>query len=461
MAVNQTHSEYDEHLDSWETCEDVAEGQREVHKKGVKYLPKLSGQTDDEYNAYKKRALFYEATGRTIEGLTGMIFRKPPTIEKGGMEEFLKDVTADGVNISDFAKSVIKKNLTTGRGGVLVDFTLTNTIGMTKAQAQAAGARPFLKYYEADSIINWKVTQKVQEVRLMESYVEQSSEFESEEKDQIRVLEIKDGLYQQRIFKELRNPLTNKIEWVEVETIYPLINGNRIDFIPFIFTSVSGNQIEIEEPPLMGLVNVNLSHYRNTADLEHGAHYTGLPTVVLTGVNDVDDKGVKKEWYIGSAAAWTFRDPNADAKYLEFEGKGLEMLENLLKAKEGKMASLGAQMLTPDTRRNEAADTAEMRHMGENSILSALAQTISSILNKALEYAGLWLGVTPATIQLNQDFLPTAMTPQMLTSLVSSWMNGAISKETLFDNLKAGEIIRHDKSFEDEESEIETTNTGV
>jgi hypothetical protein len=61
MAVDSKHEEYEEHYDQWERCEHAAEGQDEIHEYGIAYLPRLSGQTDEEYKAYKKRALFYNA----------------------------------------------------------------------------------------------------------------------------------------------------------------------------------------------------------------------------------------------------------------------------------------------------------------------------------------------------------------------------------------------------------------
>jgi len=220
-------------------------------------------------------------------------------------------------------------------------------------------------------------------------------------------------------------------------------------------------QGEVEEPPLMGLVNVNISHYKNSADLEHGAHYTGLPTAWIAGITDVDAEGKKRIYKIGSTTAWAFNNEKATAQYLEFEGKGLDTLVDLMKAKEEKMAALGAQMLTPSARRNEAADTAEIRHMGENSILSALAATLSTALNKALEYAALWLGTSPATVELNQDFMAQSMTPQMLSALVKAWVDGAISEETLFENLKEGEVINSEKTFDQEKSEKQTNDAGL
>jgi hypothetical protein len=80
MAVDTKNSKYHEYYEQWERCEHAAEGQDEIHKEGIKYLPRLSGQNDAEYYAYKQRALYYNATARTIDGLTGMLFLKPEVI---------------------------------------------------------------------------------------------------------------------------------------------------------------------------------------------------------------------------------------------------------------------------------------------------------------------------------------------------------------------------------------------
>jgi hypothetical protein len=38
---------------------------------------------------------------------------------------------------------------------------------------------------------------------------------------------------------------------------------------------------------------------------------------------------------------------------------------------------------------------------------------------------------------------------------VSAWQNGAISQNTLFENLKAGEIVADTETFEDEQARID------
>ena len=119
MAVDSKHEEYEEHYDQWERCEHAAEGQDEIHEYGVKYLPRLSGQTDQEYKAYKKRALFYNATQRTIDGLTGMMFLRPPVIERpDAMEAIIADVSMSGLSLHQFAEMVAEEVVKIGRAHV-------------------------------------------------------------------------------------------------------------------------------------------------------------------------------------------------------------------------------------------------------------------------------------------------------------------------------------------------------
>ncbi len=454
MAVQDYHPDYNKFNPQWKACRDASEGQYAVHNAGSLYLPRLSGQDDADYNAYRGRALFYEATGRTIQGLSGMIFRKPPEIEHGGMEDFNDDVTLQGDSLRSFAEDMTGEILEVGRAGVLVEYPKNDTAGLTLAQAQSLNMRPYFLKYTAESIRNWKTSRinnksQLSEIRLSETVEEIAGEFETAIIDQIRVLDLDEGKYRVRVYRQ-----NQKKEWVLFEEpYYPVKNGAFLNYIPFVFFSVNGTNSDIEKPPLNGLVNINLSHYKTTADLEHGAHFTGLPTALITGIqpNDTD----KQEFKIGSSTAWLFSNPDADAKYLEFTGQGLNALVERLKSKEGMMAALGAQMLAPESRRNESTETASMRHMGENSILANIAQAISEGLNRCLEIASEWMGVTPAEIELNRDFLPTSMTPQMLTALVTTWQNGGISSQTLFDNLKSGDIISHDKDFDEEQDEIQ------
>lgn len=454
MSVDTKHKEYTENYEAWERCEHAAEGQDEIHEYGVKYLPRLSGQTDAEYYAYKKRAMLYNATARTIDGLTGMLFMKPETVTApAAMDSIIADVTMGGLSLHQFAEMVSEEVITIGRCGVLVDYPpIVNAV--TLAQAQAQGARPYATMYDAESIINWK-TGRINNVEQLTLVVLEEEneipvdEFESKCEPQWRVLDLVNGAYRQRVFRK-----DKRGEFILVEEIFPQINGRVINKIPFEFFGVRDNSPCVDKPPLLDLVDVNLSHYRTTADYEHGLHFTGLPTPVVTGYYS-DDKSASLR--IGSGTAWLLPDPQSKAFYLEFTGQGLGELREALRSKEAMMATLGARILAPEKRAAEAAQTANIHRSSENSVLASIAQSISVGLTHVMEWLRDWSNVTgDVKVELNRDFIPNSMTAQDVDSLVKSWQSGAISHETLFENLVAGDIIAQDTSFDDEMERIAT-----
>lgn len=456
MKPNTTHDEYDKHYSEWELMEDVLAGEDKIHNSGQEYLPKLTGQTIEEYAAYVMRAPFYNATARTVDGLVGMIFRKAPTIVAPvGMENIVNDMTLDNTGLDELAEQITRELVGVGRMGILVEYPKVDTVASTLAEFSQQNLRPYVTKYDAEQIINWR-TERINNVMqpvmiaLREEISQFVNEFECEEIEQIRVLLLREGVYLQEVYREMMTVSGNK-QWTVVETIVPTMRGQTLTAIPFVCMNARGVYMQPEKPPMYDLATLNLSHYRTTADLEHGAHFTGLPTAIVSGYTKENESDVFR---IGSSSAWVFPDPAANAKYLEFTGQGLDTLRNIKKDKEDNLAILGARMLAPEKKQSEAADTVRMRHAGDGAILSAITNAVSQGLNKALEIIAEWEGTQPATISLNEDYLDSPLNAQELQSLVQAWQQGAISTETLFYNLKVGEIIDEYTTFEEEQGRL-------
>ena len=436
--INKRHPDSEEMLAIWEKCEDVREGQTAVHEAGNVYLPVLSGQSNAEYQAYKRRAVFYGAMSRTVDAFTGMIMRVPPIVDNPS--PYLDDVTGHDCSLAEFAGEVLEEVLVTGFGGILVEHSpLAQAV--TLAQAQALGARPYLALFDADSVINWRLDGKrITQLILEEEEYIATSEFEGEEQCFYRVLDLDEmGNYRQRKFIEKDK------YFVQVgDDIYPQMNGKPLKEIPFYFL---GDADEL--PLLIDLVDLNVSHYMMEADLANGRHFTGIPQPWLAGVQLPD--GVTLS--VGGTNAWVFPDPQANAQYLEFTGQGLLSLEKGIEKKEAQMASLGARMLS-DTVVSETATGAGIRSSGEFSILAQLSDRVSKVLSRACSFMHMWAGLQDVSVRLNTDYLPARLTPQEIQSLIGAWQAGGISSNVLFDNLKQGEIINSNITFEEEQARI-------
>lgn len=473
MPVNSQHKQYKEYLDKWQRCRDVASGQDAVHAAGEKYLPRLKSQLPDDYRAYVRRATFYNATWRTIAGLTGMLFRRPPHVEvPESVRPLLDDVDAAGTPFQLFLQEASEDDLTVGRVGVLVDYPPADPAA-SRADAQRLNLRPTMQLYRTESIINWATGSVANRtaltlVVLKESEAIVADEFEHTEEDRYRVLDLggPGGAYRQRVFKaKMATRTTAGVASAVVAfeqdggDVVPLMNNKPLDYIPFVFVGVDSTSPEAEEPPLIDLVDLNLSHYRMTADYEHGCHFTALPTLFLAGfTKELDAAGRPVEVYVGSEQAIVATSPEAKASFVEFSGAGLGALEKSLERKERQMAVLGARMLEPQVRQVEAAETAAIHRKGEESTLAAMAQAISLGMTQALKWFTEWAGADPsgAEVELNRRFFPSPMSPAMLSSLLMGWQQGApgLSDQGLFAQLQAGEVVAEDTTLEEEQARI-------
>jgi hypothetical protein len=459
MSVKNTHAGYKEMSTLWKRCRDASAGQDAVHAGGTEYLPALADQSVAEYNAYKLRTCFYNATWRTISGLQGMLFRKPAVVDvEAVVEPLLEDVSLCGQNLHMFTLGLSEEFLTVGRVGIFVDYPTIDPIGTTQADSQALGLRPIMKQYKTESIINWRHS-VVNNKRLLSMVVLAEvvngtgvDEFDNQETTQYRVLDlfpfVKEDKTTELIYRVRVFTVNAKDEDVLLSTAYPMIKGKRLESLPFYVIGVDDVDICPDVPPLIDLVDINLSHYRTNADYEHGCHFTGLPTPVISGYTP-EKQG--ESFGIGSMTAWVFPRPDAKAFYLEFTGQGLKALESNLTRKEMQMAVLGARMLESKQSNGDSQGGAAMNAGGEQSLLASISQAASIGIERALVMFSKFAGTDqPAKFRLNKDFFPLPMSALEITALVASWQNGAISYQTLFDNLQRGEVIGIDQTVEQE-----------
>lgn len=489
--VNTQHPQYLAASLKWTRARDVTGGEDRVKTAGEVYLPKLSDQTPEEYAAYRDRALFFNATSRTVEAFTGMIFRKDPTEEfPAELEDFRADANLHGQSFFDYEKAIVREVLTVGRAGTLVDWSDDEQ-------------RPYVVRYEAEQILNWrtgrvggktvltlvvlKESVDIDEARRLESKataatgkapeaarpvkgfntkketgpVEDSANdsfFKQNTKEQIRVL---------RLDQTTATPVYTVDIWrkdaagkfARVLTVTPQRKGS-IALIPFVFHGPNNLLPDVDRPPIDDIAVINLSHYRSSADLEHGRHFTGLPTAFAAGFD------ANKTYKIGSAAAWVSTDVQAKASYLEFTGQGLDCLVKALEQKEQQMAVLGARMLQQEKKVAETENTALLRTTGEQASLSQIAITASESFAMIYRLALWWKSAADSTledaggkvkVELNTDFNPTQMQPALVSALVSAAQQGYLSKDSVVTQLKRGELIGGNRSVEDELKLIEET----
>lgn len=446
MGVETQHTDFVKNAAKWQRCRDVHSGSDAIKAQGETYLAKLDSQDATEYQAYLDRALFYNATSRTVEGLLGMIFRKELAVEVPGIiEDRIYDITGTGVPLDLFAKSATREVLIVGRYGIMVDMP----------EEPSTDAKPYLTGYKAEQIVNWRVglvngDRVLTRVVLSETEIveDPEDEFGVKEVQRYRVLNLIDGVYVIKIYQLADEKKADS--WVKAKEIIPQVRGSALDYIPFVFLGPNTITPDVDKPPILDLVEVNLSHFRSSADLEHGRHFTALPTVWVSGF-DADT-----ELKVGSTTAWVTRNTDAKCGMLEFTGQGLAALEKAVAEKEEKMAALGARMLEKQKSGTEAAETVKIRQAGEQSTLQSLAVTMSLGFTLAMRWLTEWSAAAgDVSVKLNTEFFEASMDSGKLKDLVAIWQGGGISKPTLYFNLQKGGIARPGVDFEKEQSDIQ------
>ena len=456
MGVSSIHPQYSKNKDKWQTMRDALSA--EVAKE--KYVPKLSDQDAAEYQAYVSRAEFYNATARTKTALVGLLFAKPPKVE---LPEVLKtigeNISLDDDSLEALAKNIADECLSVGRCGVLVDLPSVEKSEYSRLEAERLNLRAYATLYKAENIINWKTTKingsnVTSLVVLMESYEEPTAdEFVYLAKTRYRVLDLKDGYYRQRVFEETNGTAE------PVSEIYPSANGKRLPYIPFTFFNVNDLKTDIDKPPLLDLARINISHFRSEVDLEHGTHFTALPTPYVTGYQG-DDSKLK----IGSTVVWAISSPEAKVGFLEFSGAGLSTLENRIAVKEKRMSILGARLLLDEKKTAEATETLQMRKSGENAVLTNVATTISEGIVSFLKDIAFFENIAAENLiyDINTDYNLTMVDPQIIAQIIAGIQGALIPNEVLYDVLLKGELMPENiRSYEEYQAQIDSAKPAL
>jgi hypothetical protein len=123
------------------------------------------------------------------------------------------------------------------------------------------------------------------------------------------------------------------------------------------------------------------------------------------------------------------------------------------------MAVLGSRLLEDQKKVGETAQAIELRQGGEQSVLSSLATSVSESLTDVVRWVYWWNSTEDVPdavtsgevlIQLNTDFSTKGMDSLELQAVVAAWQSGAISRDTMFELFRKGEILPDGRTNEDE-----------
>jgi hypothetical protein len=444
VFVQNRHLEYTEILPDYEMIYDVIKGERRMKAQGTKYVPKLGGQKPEDYKPYVDRGYFYGATARTVLGLVGAMMRRKPIIKINNkdVEKFVTDksVTIDGTDIYSLISVVCDYLISYGRAGIMVDYV---------------SEKPVFTFYKAYDIWNWAVS-VVDGVKKIMRLVLHEVDDEVVD-DEIVLVE-----YAREIFIDDSGYVVNRLYrknedkkgdfWTLEEETFPSILGVRIKDIPFVCFGPIYNVVDnVAAPPILDLSNLNVAHWKLTVDYFHGLHFCALPTPYICGFNQ------KAKYTIGPANMLVSSNPEARAGMLEFTGQGMTSVEKALDRIERQMSIIGARLLEDTKTTVESAETQRERAAGESVSLTTIATSVGNGMEKAITYAAKWMRIDEINpiVEMNKDFIPSNISPQLIIALLQAVQSGKISINTFLYNMQRYDVLPEDRKIEEERALIE------
>mgnify|MGYP005753304301 CR=1 FL=1 len=449
MTTDYRHPLYEKNKPLWKRIRDVVAGEDAIKAGRETYLPRpnefdRSAEALDRYEKYLLRAVYYNATGRTLAGLLGIAYATWPEI-KASRKELVSDPDGSGVSLIGQSQMVLSNVLQTGRAGLLADWTKGDLVQRTRtmAEAERAGVRAYINAYAAEDILTWEVQgTTLTRVVLAESHVTYDGG-EVQEIPQLRELVLENGEYVVRIWRKF----SKTSEFVRVEEI--LIG---LPYIPFAFVGAVNNDADPDQPPLLDLANLNLAHYRNSADYEESAFLMGQPMLALSGVNE-DWVNAHPSVYVGARSAIPL--PEGGSAQLIQAGPNT-LAKEAMDNKERQMQALGARMLS----QSEAVKTATQsaaETKAAYSQLSLACDNVSEAYTRALRWAESWNSGrdSEASFAISTRFNDLALDANAIRETVAAWQAGLVPQSDAWAVLRRLGVIDEGKTDEQLAGEIE------
>lgn len=475
MPVDSKHPQVEETSKRWSRVRDVRAGSDAVKMRGEVYLPRLSGQTWDDYEQYRFRAMFLPVVARTVQTLVGLAgMKRPELVAPDHVEEIAPSIGSEGQPLERIVSTIMEELVSVGRIGALVDLP-------------EGGTYPCISLYHCENIVNWReakiagkwtpVSIVLSEERLVPSDDPYKREYETiyrelafgvpptlgsnaEERmafasNQYAMTpsEVESGVYYQAIWSKDREEGVKKKKndtyRIEEVVVPRRPGGSSFDEIPFRCFNSNHLGMRVGDVPMDHLATVNINHYLNSADLEWGRHFTALPTAWLAGFD------MKGDLTIGSTRAWVADDPNAKAGFLEFTGQGLGHLQNGMEHKEREMAALGVRFLDVTADGPEKPESIRLRLQGDRAALVSIMDVVEDGVEDLLRFCCKFMSAADMDEEINfsmpRDFTETRIDPQVLSEVVKSVQSGLLSWES-FVGILASSALLPDGVTADEEA---------
>lgn len=456
------HPDYRYYKQDWTMIRDCVAGSRRVKEKSDLYLPPLGDNAGTDYDSYKLRAVFTNMTARTLGGWLGTVFRRPIKIDDipDDKRKYFDSITPNNMSANAYSKLLLQEVLGIGRIGVLVD---RDPKGVNPAYAAT---------YLAENILSWRtqvidgkekfVYVLLREIAERRHFLDNPANAADPQVQKLlvnsngaergtvlspryRVLRLdENGEYVQDVYEFRADTNGQQKASFQVITpgIKPVIGGAPLTEIPFYIAGPMGVDARVQRAPLLDVADLNIAHYRTSAQLEHGRFFTALPVYYVPDGGSGEGEG---EYTVGPSVVWEV-PAGSKPGILEYYGSGLSTLTQSLVEKEEHIAQLGGRVVGTGGRSqgSDNADVHASKQAHETSILLSATDAVSELMTRVMRMILTWDrvdGAAKVKVRLNQDFKLQSAGARELRAVALLYQQGILPVDQLYRVLQESEYL--------------------
>lgn len=435
-------------------CRDVWGGTRRMREAEKEHLPQFAKEHDDLYAFRVETAVLFNAFRKTIRGLTGMVFRKDPTLSEEVSEkeaEQLKNCDMAGRTLAQFSRDLFRDKLKVGHSHIFVDWH--GDAGGGRRKVDEKEARPYFTMIMKEQVIRFRTENHDGRIVLTSfAYLSLDTvpvdEFTDATIERIRQYDLQEN--KRVLCRSWTRTAYTEDEWDVEEEGFEL--GERMDEIPLVTDYAERVGFMISEPPLIDIAFENVRHWQARSDRDNNLHVAQRPIFVVKGLA-ADQIGT---FVVGPAIGVALPDSEMDAFYRETTGAALSASRDELQDIEARMASQGLALLQRQSRAAETADARRLDKGAQDSELAEMAHGTGDALNEARRLMAKWEGrELEGSVEMNREFESQKMDSAMVAVLVKAVADRSLSLETMWEALQQGEVLPDSFDPEIERERIE------
>lgn len=472
--VTFKHPEYVKNFFLWDQVDDVCKGQKAVKDKKENYLPRnnpqdISAEARGFYDSYLMRAVFYGVTGKTLGSLVGAAFATDPTFKyPKELEHLERNANGSGVSLYQLAQSAVRHVLKHYRCALYVDFPDVEP-SRNRAEEKAKQAYPMIHLLPSKAVINWDTITVGNQIKLSLVVIEESiSErgvdgFSIESKQQYRVLRLEDVGLGEFIYTIEVYTKSDKGVWAgngrQIPTDY---NGDTWSYIPFAFVGAVDNSAQIDNAPLLELADLNLAHYRDSADFQESVYYMGNPQYFASGMDwNWFDEAKKRGVYIGAKVILPLPQ-GGNLGITQVQPNTLS--REAMKDKWQQMKEMGARLVEKGSA-SKTATEADNDDAVQHSVLSLCVVNTNEAVSMALRWCAKFVMPNVESLtkedllfEISQEFNKQGYLADLSRQLFESAVQGHSSFKSWWEYNQSGMFPK--QTYDEEKKSIEVEREG-